>query len=223
MRAWMLVLVTGLLACKREGPPASSSAPDASVAQADATAEVDAGTEQPWAVTAAELDAFIAYQTEMLGVWSAMVKDLQRLTEQGEGTGKAAARARTQVGEALRKRAEEEERAREKAGLTEAQVDALERLVADVLLQRAARRSAEDEALARQHAEIMAKLPPEARAAFEQTFPGGAASADAGTSELAAERALHGDQNVDRVLEREAQLTALWQKLMQVWSAARRD
>lgn len=110
-------------------------------------------------------------------------------------------------GKALRERA-----IRAEAGLTEADVDRLEELIGAVVTQRTIGKLTGAEAL-RGFDKVTLTLKPEQRQKVEEAFGDVKARAQQGAS-LDAERAKFGDEAVTLVLAREAELTEVWDSLL---------
>lgn len=110
-------------------------------------------------------------------------------------------------GRALRERA-----VRTEAGLTEADVDGLEDLIGAVVTQRTLGKLTGAEAL-RGFDKVTLTLKPEQRQKVEEAFGDVKARAQQGAS-LDAERAKFGDEAVGLVLAREAELTEVWESLL---------
>lgn len=110
-------------------------------------------------------------------------------------------------GKALRERA-----IRAEAGLTEADVDRLEELIGAVVTQRTIGKLTGAEAL-RGFDKVTLTLKPEQRQKVEEAFGDVKARAQQGAS-LDAERAKFGDDAVTLVLAREAELTEVWDSLL---------
>lgn len=108
-------------------------------------------------------------------------------------------------------RARREVAARTWAGLSEAELDEVEELVAAVVSQRTLARLTGAEAL-REFERMTSALKPEQRQKVEAAF--GDAKARAGQSSLEPERAKFGDEAVSAVLAREAEITAVWEGLL---------
>lgn len=110
-------------------------------------------------------------------------------------------------GKALRERV-----VRAEAGLTEADVDRLEELIGAVVTQRTIGKLTGAEAL-RGFDKVTLTLKPEQRQKVEEAFGDVKARAQQGAS-LDAERAKFGDDAVTLVLAREAELTEVWNSLL---------
>jgi hypothetical protein len=194
--AALLVLSAG--ACHR-----SDSRAPASDAGAVATAAPgpDAGLE----LTLPKLDGFLAYERLLRGEPVPSVRQIQRLSQATDGGGRALEEAYS----GLRRRTERAQALRVDAGLSSAEVQAMETLTAEVALARAGAGGPElDEAL---RALEIAKdqLPAEQRAGVEKTVKRLREQQERARS-LTEVRARWGDAAVDTVLQREAAVLELW-------------
>lgn len=162
---------------------------DASVASLDdwpATAEAPFKVE----LTADRLDRYLAYQRAVLKAES---------TPPADGGGLAL----------LEQVALAEEAARKKFALGEREIDALDEMVTDVLDERTYAQAADLEKLVKQGEEMNQKLPEDLRADFEVELDAIRRQRDA-AKDLPEERERYGSANVELLLTREAELTALW-------------
>ena len=123
--AALLVLMTG--ACRRTEP--RQPVPDSGAA-VTATSGPDAGLE----LTLAKLDGFLAYERRLRGEPAPSVRQIQRLSQATDGGDRALEEAYA----GLRRRTEQAQAAAVDAGLTTAEVQAMETLTAEVALARAA-------------------------------------------------------------------------------------
>lgn len=140
-------------------------------------------------VTAAKLDAWLAYH-----------KALSALAAPDGGALDAKGKAKA------------ERELRSGLGLSEGELDHLETLIAAVVAQRTISRLTGAEAV-REFERVTLSLKPEQRQKVEQAF-GDVRTRAAQTASLDAERATFGDAAVSLVLAREAELTAVWDSLL---------
>ena len=155
----------------------------------------DAGGLRPVAVT----EAVAAISAEKLDAWLRYHRALSAAVGVDGGL--------DAKGKALRERA-----VRAEAGLTEADVDRLEELIGAVVTQRTIGKLTGAEAL-RGFDKVTLTLKPEQRQKVEEAFGDVKARAQQGAS-LDAERAKFGDDAVTLVLAREAELTEVWNSLL---------
>jgi hypothetical protein len=194
--AALMVLATG--ACQRNEPRAP--APDAGL-EATTASGPDAGLE----LTLPKLDGFLAYERLLRSEPPPSVRQIQRLSQATDG----GERALEEAYAGLRRRTERAQVLRVDAGLSPAEVQALETLTAEVALARAGAGGAElDEAL---RALEIAKdqLPAEQRAGVERTVKRLREQQERARS-LAEVRARWGDAAVDTVLQREKAVLEMW-------------
>ena len=194
--AALLVLSAG--ACQRSEPraPVADAGPVAAAAS-----RPDAGLE----LTLPKLDGFLAYERLLRGEPAPSVRQIQRLSQATDGGARALEDAYT----GLRRRTERAQALRVDAGLSAAEVQALETLTAEVALARAGAGGRElDEAL---RALEIAKdrLPAEQRAGVEKTVKRLREQQERARS-LTEVRARWGDAAVDTVLQRETAVLELW-------------
>lgn len=154
-------------------------------------------------VTDAQLGAYARYQRAMVDVYDALFRDLERLGSQRTDGGASGIPPQVRVVEA---QALAEERARQEAGLTEAELTALEPLVLDVLNARALVKSLDAHSQLSELEAMRDQLEGDARAGIEQTIEDLKAE-QAEAEKLTEVRARHGDANVERVLAHERALS----------------
>jgi len=196
LTAALLVLSAGACHRSESRAPASDAGPVATTASPP-----DAGLE----LTLPKLDGFLAYERLLRGEPAPSVRQIQRLSQATDGGGRALEEAYT----GLRRRTERAQALRVDAGLSSAEVQALETLTAEVALARAGAGGPElDEAL---RALEIAKdqLPAEQRAGVEKTVKRLREQQERSRS-LTEVRARWGDAAVDTVLQREAAVLELW-------------
>ena len=194
--AALLVLMAG--ACRRPGPAGPS--PDAGAA-ATALPSPDAGLE----LTLAKLDGFLAYERLLRGEPAPSVRQIQRLSQATDGGGRVLEEAYA----GLQRRTERAQAVRADAGLTTAEVQALETLTAEVALARAGAGGPELEEALRALEAAKDQLPAEQRAGVEKTVKRLREQQDRARS-LSEVRARWGDAAVDTVLAREKAVLELW-------------
>ena len=223
-RGWVALLtvcsLTGLTACKREPAEPAAAGPREQAAQAAERAAQEEG-KGPYTVTRPKLDAYVGYQREMLRVQAELRGGLEGLAGGLADGGAADARAVDRSMKLIEAKAQAEAKAREAAGLSEADVNALGRIVTDVISQRhLAQVLRYDEELRATEA-LQAKLPPaqqqelapRVRTLREQ---------EAGLRGLAEVRRRHGDANVDVVLTREEDLVQNYREMLEAYGGTRR-
>jgi hypothetical protein len=154
-------------------------------ARAAAVATVDAG----WALTPALLDSWVRYH-----------RQLRSVSAQADAGLSLAALARLEL---TLRRAE---------GLTEGDVDRIEALVSAVVVQRSVSGLTGGEAV-REFEKATVAVKPELRAQVEKAF-GDVKQRAQQSASLEAERALFGDGAVSLVLSREAEVTEIWNGLL---------
>ena len=194
--AALMVLLTG--ACHRSEPRAP--APDAGPA-ATAASGPDAGLE----LTLPKLDGFLAYERLLRGEPAPSVRQIQRLSKATDGGDRALEEAYA----GLRRRTERAQGLRVDAGLSPAEVQALETLTAEVALARAGAGGPELEEALRALEIAKDQLPAEQRAGVERTVKRLREQQERSQS-LTDVRARWGDAAVNTVLEREKAVLELW-------------
>ena len=192
----VLLLMAG--SCRRTGPPppGPDAGPVASVSSAP-----DAGLE----LTVAKLDGFLAYERLLRGEPAPSAREVQRLSRAADG----GERALEEAYAGLRRRTERAQAVRADAGLTAAEVQALETLTAEVALARAGAGGPELEEALRALEAAKDQLPAEQRAGVERTVGRLRAQQERARS-LSEVRARWGDAAVEVVLAREKAVLELW-------------
>jgi hypothetical protein len=193
----LLVLAAG--ACRRNAsqPPA----PDAGPAAAAPGGPADAGLR----LTVAKLDGFLAYERLLRGESAPSAREVRRLSQAADG----GERALEEAYAGLQQRTERAQALRADAGLTPAEVQALETLTAEVALARAGAGGPELEEALRALEAAKDQLPPEQRAGVERTVARLREQQERART-LSEVRARWGDAAVDVVLAREKAVLELW-------------
>jgi hypothetical protein len=195
----MAVLFVLLLAsCRRSVPrePVADAGPAATLPPAP-----DAGL----VLTDAKLDGFLAYERLLRGEQTPSAREVRRLSQAPDGGAKALEEAYA----GLRQRTERAQAVRADAGLTTAEVQALEMLTAEVALARAGSGGPEMEEALRALETAKDQLPAEQRAGVERTVARLRAQQERART-LSEVRAKWGDAAVDTVLTREKAVLELW-------------
>jgi len=198
--AGVLLLTTGCHA-----PSEGNSAPLVAAATAPVP-RLDAG---PITLTDETLKRFMAYQADFASASSELASAAQRLEGGRDGGLSQDPAALAEATRVVRRQAQARRDARQKSGLGEDQVAAIERMVSDVLGQRLYARSVDPAAMQRQLEEVVAKVPAEARGEFQQAIDQLRARSQASQA-LAAERSRYGDANVNLILAHEGELQKHW-------------
>jgi hypothetical protein len=194
----VVLLVLLAAACRRP----LGAAPEV---DAGPPAVVGPGADAGLQLTASKVDGFLAYERLLRGDGAPSAREVRRLSQAADG----GARALEEAYAGLRRRTEQAQAVRADAGLTDAEVQALEALTAEVALARAGSGGAElDEAL-RSLEEAKDRLPAEQRAGVERTVARLRAQQDRART-LSEVRAKWGDAAVDMVLAREKAVLELW-------------
>ncbi len=182
------------LAACRSHRPAPPAAPAPLAGAADAS--------QPL-LTAAELDGYVRYQREMIGVYEQLFRDLDRVGSGARDAGPTGIPPAVRIVE-VRARAEEE--ARRRSGLGEDELAWIEPMVLDVVSARALARTLDPQAEVAELKAMRQQVDGELREGLDQTIEDLQRQQDE-ASRLAEQRHKYGDANVDLVLTREAELT----------------
>jgi len=220
MKRALLALALTAAACKKEQPAAAAEAARANQAVTQAPAEGE------YVVTSAKLDAFVMYQEKVLEVWSGSMKDLASMSAKAdagryEGTAGTALAAQD-LAVATERRAAAEEAARKVSGLTDADVEFLEHIVADVIAKRSLGRNTDMALMLEPMEKAMAGLPAEQREAMQKSIAE-MKKQQHELTQLSEERRKYGSANVDAVLAREKELTRNWEAMLtQVWGGGRK-
>jgi len=197
---WALAAVVLVLAAACRRPLGTGPEVDAGLAVAAAPGP-DAGL----ALTLSKVDGFLAYERLLRGDGAPSAREVRRLAQGVDG----GARALEEAYAGLRRRTEQAQGVRADAGLTDAEVQALEALTAEVALARAGSGGPElDEAL-RSLEESKDRLPADQRAGVERTVARLRAQQERAQT-LSDVRAKWGDAAVDTVLVREKAVLELW-------------
>lgn len=193
--ALFLVAVTS---CRRTPVPGP-------VADAGPVPAVASGPDAGLRLTLGKLDGFLAYERLLRSDPAPSSREVKRLSQAADG----GARALEEAYAALRRRTERAQAVRADAGLTDAEVQALEMLTAEVALARAGAAGPElDEALRSLEA-AKDQLPAEQRTGVERTVTRLRAQQERART-LSEVRARWGDAAVDTVLTREKAVLELW-------------
>jgi hypothetical protein len=168
----------------------------------------DGGLPGPYLVVADTLDRFIRYQDRVLALQAEMLAELSRL-EQVDGGAAAVSVIRRQV--------EAEEGIRRNLVLTERDVEELEAMVGDVISRRATLTIDNARETLPEMETLASRLPAEQRAEFDATVAALRRQFEE-SRELAEERKRYGAENVERILAREAELTAQWNRAIAIFS-----
>ncbi|HEY1904903.1 MAG TPA: hypothetical protein VGG91_02615 [Myxococcaceae bacterium] len=198
--SWLMAVLFVLLlaSCRRSEP----RGPVADAGPAPALLPVpDAGL----ALTAGKLDGFLAYERLLRGEPTPSAREVRRLSQAADGGAKALEDAYA----GLRQRTERAQVVRADAGLTAAEVQALETLTAEVALARAGSGGPEMEEALRALETAKDQLPAEQRAGVERTVARLRAQQERAQT-LSEVRARWGDAAVDLVLTREKAVLDLW-------------
>lgn len=178
-----------------------------------ALTELDAGlatpvTQGPDAglqLTLSKLDGFLAYERLLRGDGAPSAREVRRLSQVADG----GARALEEAYAGLRRRTEQAQAVRADAGLTDAEVQALEALTAELALARAGSGGPELDEAVRSLEESKDRLPAEQRAGVERTVARLRAQQERART-LSDVRAKWGNAAVDLVLVREKAVLELW-------------
>lgn len=198
--SWLMVVpfVLLLASCRRDAPrePVADAGPVAALPPVP-----DAGL----ALTAGKLDGFLAYERLLRGEPTPSAREVRRLAQAADGGAKALEEAYA----GLRQRTERAQGVRADAGLTAAEVQALETLTAEVALARAGSGGPELEEALKALEAAKDQLPAEQRTGVERTVARLRAQQERARS-LSEVRARWGDDAVDLVLTREKAVLELW-------------
>ncbi len=215
------VALLALAACEKGagGPAAAVPGPAASARPPSSAPEPPAS---PTGLTAERLQAFVKYQQRMVDVFAQAQRDVRELDARADagayvGDGGALAMAGDAVASMTRKR-QAEAAARDQAGLTEAEVDAFEALVGDVVLKRQIAKTLNLEATLKSLERLRATLPKDQQSGVDPSLAE-LRKEHAELADLSEERRKYGAGSVDLVLSQEAELVRNHEKLMAVWSA----
>jgi hypothetical protein len=197
MRRWVPLLLLAT-ACRSRSVP---SAADAGSVREVAAPARDAGAE----FTLAKLDAFLGYERALRAGQRPSTAELRKSSRVGDG----GTRALEEAYAGLKRQAERERALRADAGLTTAEVQALESLTAAVALARAGSGGREMSQALDELSAAKDQLPQEQRAAVERTLERLRAEEERSRT-LTEVRATWGDAPVDLVLQRERAVLELW-------------
>jgi len=192
----MAFLCVAAAACRR--PPGAGTPVDAGL---PAAAAPDAGLQ----LTLSKLDGFLAYERLLRGEPVPSAREVRRLSQAADG----GVRALEDAYAGLQRRTERAQALRVDAGLTAAEVQALESLTAEVALARAGAGGPELEEALRALESAKDQLPAEQRAGVERTVTRLRAQQERARS-LSDVRTKWGDEAVDVVLAREKAVLELW-------------
>lgn len=220
---WVLCVVLGFSACKKEKAEPASTASEAArgspALPEDRQASAEDGPEDEpapgsYTVTKEKLAAYVGYQRKLLEAYEALLKDLARVKlDAGARDSLAEVNATMKL---IEGKAKAEEAARKQAGLNEQDINGLAEVVTAVIGQRQLTQALQlDEELKRLE-EMQAKLTPAQR---EELAPQVSAMRERveELEKLTDVRRTFGDANVDLVLTREAELTKNYQDMMETF------
>ncbi|MGZ3446096.1 MAG: hypothetical protein ACXWLG_11775 [Myxococcaceae bacterium] len=181
--------------------------PGGAVTQADAgpAASVTPGPDAGLQLTLSKVDGFLAYERLLRGDGAPSAREVRRLSQGVDG----GARALEEAYAGLRRRTEQAQAVRADAGLTDAEVQALEALTAELALARAGSGGPELDEAVRSLEESKDRLPAEQRAGVERTVARLRAQQERART-LSDVRAKWGNAAVDLVLVREKAVLELW-------------
>jgi len=178
---------------------------------------VPAPAGQPNAVAAApllvsneKLDRYLAYQDATLKGYLATIAEAQKLSGPSDAGVHQAARGLALI----RAQQAAEQAARERLGLTEAEVTQLQRVVSEVITRRKVASMVNYDAQLKQFETLRAQLPADQRASLTETIASLQQQRDE-TVQLTEERRQYGDANIDAVLAREKELAAAQDRWVQ--------
>lgn len=197
---WELAAVVLVLAasCRKPG----TAGPDVDAGPAVTVAPgPDAGLQ----LTLSKVDSFLSYERLLRGDGAPSAREVRRLSQGVDG----GARALEEAYAGLRRRTEQAQAVRADAGLTDAEVQALEALTAELALARAGSGGPELDEAVRSLEESKDRLPAEQRAGVERTVARLRAQQERART-LSDVRARWGDAAVDLVLVREKAVLELW-------------
>jgi hypothetical protein len=186
------------MACRSHPVP---SAVDAGPRPGVAAPARDAGVE----LTLAKLDAFLGYERALRAGQQPSTAELRRSSRAVDG----GAHALEEAYAGLRRQAERERALRADAGLSAAEVQALESLTGEVALARAGSGGREMAQALEELSAAKDQLPPDQRGAVERTLER-LRAAEERSRTLSEVRATWGDGPVDLVLQREKAVLELW-------------
>jgi len=194
----VLLVLVGATSCRRTERPERP-------ADAGPVAAVPSGPDAGLELSVAKLDGFLAYERLLRGEPAPSSREVRRLSQAADG----GARALEEAYAGLKRRTERAQAARLDAGLTQAEVQALETLTAEVAVARAGSGGPELEEALRSLEAAKDQLPAEQRAGVERTVVRLRAQQDRART-LSEVRARWGDEAVDVVLAREKAVLELW-------------
>jgi hypothetical protein len=221
---WVLCVVLGLSACKKEkAEPAARPQEAARPSHArhedeQAPEEEDGGAEfgpNAYTLTKEKLDAYVGYQRKLLDAYESLLKDLAKVKpDAGKGNELAEVNATMKL---IEGKAKAEEAARKEAGLTEEDVNGIAEVVTAVIGQRQLTAALKMDDELKKLEDMQAKLTPEQR---EELAPQLAAMRERteDLQKLTEARRTYGDASVDLVLTREADLTKNYQDMLNTFS-----
>ncbi|HVE82385.1 MAG TPA: hypothetical protein VND93_06045 [Myxococcales bacterium] len=197
---WAAALCT-LGACRKEAAPQASSSAPAAPAPAPAA---------PVTLTNDQVDRFVKYQTRLVALYDEVIQQRDQekaapIARKPDGGVADPVKASLQLFEG---KAKAEERARAEAGLSPEDVRRIEPVVAEVINERSNARDENVEAAVKQFEAMRDKLPEDQRKPIEEQLHDLKADHDTRFGNVE-QRQKFGDQAVNAVLSREADLTRL--------------
>lgn len=219
MRAVKWVLLGAGLAlgagCRNEPQPPADPTVAAAARAAERASEAPEGRD--FRATPEKLDAYVRYQRRLLEEQGRLWKELQGVAARLDAGAELSQDDLTRSLRAIEGKRASEEKARAEAGLTEADVNALMRLVTDVIGQRyTARLMKYDEELAKLE-QVARALPEGKRGSLDGRLEALRREVEVGRT-LPEARREHGDANVDAVLAREADLMKNYEQMLQQYA-----
>lgn len=204
------IAFAALLGCHRKEPRSDGDPIEATGLAALNPEIADKGNiPAGFALNRQKLDRYLDYQRRLVPIYSELMKGMSQGGPASTGASGRAATTSPESGATLKRLAIDEERAREASGLSTQELEAIDRIVRDVIGRRLYGGTAVEEESVHRMEMMKAKLPTQLQAETGRAIDEIRKSQES-VKWLKGEREKYGSSNVDLVLSREAELAQTW-------------
>jgi hypothetical protein len=195
---WAMVVASVCAGCEQKAPATTTKHPSA--------APTTRGQPVPIELTEAKLDRYIEYRQKLATIEAGLMKELGALEPLSDGGTKIAPEA---AARRLRPRLEAERKAKLASGLSDAEIEAFDDLMNEVMPKRAMVKALDEDAAIAEMERMKAKMPKDEQARFQENLDAMKKRREQ-HQDLSAAREKYGDAIVDAALKREDALLKLW-------------